>query len=104
MRRVNPFEEGERNNFPNLSPLKPANEFSYGSSDGDNASSYSEDMEVFEDDFEDDGDLNIDAGGSESDEHNNNNNIDNGAGKEKKNIDLNWSIEALSTLKPTEIS
>lgn len=51
MRRVNPFDKDvpEKNNFPGLSPLKPANEYSYGDSDGD-GSSFSEDLEVFIDD------------------------------------------------------
>lgn len=101
MRRNNPFESGERNNFPTLSPLKPANKLSYGS-DSLSEDDYDDDDDgqVFADDFEDDEDIDIDAGGSESDGERR-------GGKEtgkEKNINLDWSIDTLSTLKPTEVS
>ena len=115
MRRINPFANGARDNFPDLSPFKPpklapqiTKELSYGPSDSE-SSSFDDDedkaMQLYGDDFDDDdGDVVIDAEGSGSD-------IDDvqkekGAkdDKVKKNIDLDWSIDTLATIKPAEVS
>lgn len=97
MRRVNPFDNEfvERNNFPDLSPLKAsASGMAYGD---DSGSSFSEDLEVFDDGFEDDEDIVIDAGSNSGDEgkHTHTNG---------QNIELDWSIDTIATLKPTEVS
>ncbi len=114
---MNPFEHefNERNNFPDLSPLKPlkptplpqsnTTELTYGDVESD-VSSFSEDLEVFED-FEDGDDIVIDAGnntnqrGSSEHIHTINSIKESTKGQ---NIELNWSIDAISTLKPAEVS
>jgi hypothetical protein len=64
-------------------------------------------MDVYGDDFDDDDeDVVIDAGGSSGsdvDKVERGGGIDT-QGKVKKNIDLDWSIDTLATVKPAEVS
>jgi len=126
MRRVNPFDAGARDNFPELSPLKPikpttqvSKDLSYGPSDDESSSYYDDDviddrgMEMYGDDFDDE-DVVIDAGGSGRGSRSGSGSGSEleevsgpkagGDGKVKKNIELDWSIDTLATVKPAEVS